>query len=192
MLSRPRFAVVSLPRPVARGNRCDRLADRAATPRVEALEGRALLTAGALDSSFGNGGYVTNSGLAAPVSVAAVQPWDGKTLLVGSDGSAAGVSRLQHRRDRGHEFWHPRAGHHQQRRGPVRSRHQPGHAPDLHRRRNPGQGLLRLLPQPAQRQRQRRHHLRHQGLGHRRRREEQLGHAGSRGPRQPGANHRGW
>jgi hypothetical protein len=77
------------PRSARRGRLVDR---NRARFQLEALEGRALLTAGALDSSFGNGGYVTNSSLT-PSAVAAVQPWDGKTILVGFDSKSAGVSR---------------------------------------------------------------------------------------------------
>ena len=64
-------------------------------PAIETLEGRALLTAGALDTSFGGTGMVTHdfgwsiSGL--PTQAVAIQPWDGKVVVTIPyvDGSAA-------------------------------------------------------------------------------------------------------
>ncbi len=51
-------------------------------PLVETLEHRALMAAGALDPSFGSGGYITNPALSGTSNPhAAVQPWDGKTIL---------------------------------------------------------------------------------------------------------------
>jgi uncharacterized delta-60 repeat protein len=53
-------------------------------PGVESLEGRALLTAGTLDPTFGTGGgYVkTDLGTAGDsATTVAVEPWDGKTLV---------------------------------------------------------------------------------------------------------------
>ena len=56
-------------------------------PWVEVLEGRALLGAGQLDTSFGNGGYATNTSLGSPVSTA-VQPWDSKIVVAGTYSSS--------------------------------------------------------------------------------------------------------
>jgi uncharacterized delta-60 repeat protein len=52
-------------------------------PQVDVLEDRCLLSAGALDTTFGNGaGYVTTAG-ASNGNAVLIQPWDGKIVVAG-------------------------------------------------------------------------------------------------------------
>src|SRR6478735_8666564 len=74
--------------PTARPASASRPPRRGRRPIVESLEGRQLMTAGAVDPTFGSGaGYVkTDLGTDGDVARAvAIQPWDGKTVLASSD-----------------------------------------------------------------------------------------------------------
>jgi uncharacterized delta-60 repeat protein len=55
-------------------------------PQVDVLEDRCLLSAGALDTTFGNGaGYVTTSlGQGGTDNAVLIQPWDGKIVVAGA------------------------------------------------------------------------------------------------------------
>ncbi|MFO0844447.1 MAG: hypothetical protein U0797_18960 [Gemmataceae bacterium] len=59
---------------------------RQATICLEPLEGRCLLSAGALDPTFGNGGIVTTSLIKGDdiANAVLIQPWDGKIVAAGS------------------------------------------------------------------------------------------------------------
>ena len=60
-------------------------AKRGRRPSVELLEGRALLTAGALDTTFGGTGIVTHdfgwSTQPASNQAVAIQPWNGQAVV---------------------------------------------------------------------------------------------------------------
>jgi len=69
-------------------------------PAVESLEGRALLTGGALDTTFGGTGIVTRDfGTSSPPPPAvAIQPWDGKAVLA-LNGNSAGFELARYNPD---------------------------------------------------------------------------------------------
>jgi uncharacterized delta-60 repeat protein len=62
---------------------------RAYRPRLEALEDRCLLSAGALDTTFGGTGIVTTAPgkSSAAADAVLIQPWDGKIVVAGNAAS---------------------------------------------------------------------------------------------------------
>jgi hypothetical protein len=100
-------------------------ASLALPPRLETLEDRYLLSAGALNPTFGSGGFVLDSALDAyfgppagggSAKSIAIQP-DGKLLPLSvipgknhSQAQAAGCHSLQYERHCGHQLRHRRHG----------------------------------------------------------------------------------
>jgi uncharacterized delta-60 repeat protein len=64
-------------------------------PQIDALEDRCLLSAGALDTTFGGTGIVTTSltKYATAADAVLIQPWDGKIVVAGSTDSNMSLAR---------------------------------------------------------------------------------------------------
>jgi uncharacterized delta-60 repeat protein len=69
-------------------------------PTLETLEGRALLTAGALDTTIGGTGIVTHDigSNTPPPPAVAIQPWDGKAVIA-LNGNSAGFELARYNPD---------------------------------------------------------------------------------------------
>jgi uncharacterized delta-60 repeat protein len=71
--------------------RADPARSRHFRPQVDVLEDRCLLSAGALDTTFGGTGVVTTVGDSATAVL--IQPWDGKIVVAGSSAGNMSLAR---------------------------------------------------------------------------------------------------